>query len=156
MLADKARLPHRVLLLFALLLLAWGCLQGPPLRTEPTIGGVIIHFETLGEYPTTLRRITLTDAGGAVVWEIRANSGCRQDAPQLWKLTLKEGENKASPDGCLYGTYDVLVPAGADSFVLRAGRPYTLRAWGRGERASSLVQLSIAQAVEIPQPLSHP
>ena len=86
----------------------------------------MVDVQTLGEYPTTVDRIRLSDMKqSTIVWELVALNG---DA-QLHEFTLKAGENPTLPDSD-YGKYRVIAPEGADRFVLRRGTKYRIELWG--------------------------
>jgi hypothetical protein len=104
----------------------------PPLTISRDGGNVIVNVQTLGEYQTSVARIRLTDAGGAVVWELKARNG----APQLHRIVLTPGANKAKIEDAEYGEYDVVAPKNAGTFVLKPGQVYTIEVWGESGRAA--------------------
>ena len=100
--------------------------HAPPLHLVRAPGQILVDVQTLGEYQTTVTRVRLTDLNHAtVVWEITAGNG----GAQIHALTLKAGENLAKIDAD-FGTYRVIVPEGADRFVLRSGTKYRIELWG--------------------------
>jgi len=110
-----------------LLVIVWIALRwnAPPLRIVGSGARLTADVSTLGEYPTTVTRIRLSDARShGVVWEVSADG-----IAQLHGFTLVAGQNAArvSPD---YGSYRVITPSSADSFLLREGTEYTIELWG--------------------------
>jgi len=98
----------------ALLLIA-AC--APPLRIDQRRDRVVIDVQTLGEYPTSLRSLTLFDEQrGCVAWRV-IPSGSVFEAHTI---ELKSGENPA----LLQPDVRVLVPAGRTTFTLRPGGRY--------------------------------
>lgn len=94
----------------------------PPLEVDHQDTLVEVHFETLGEYPTSVYKVELYDEEtNRKLWSIRASQG----SPQLWGLTLALGENSALPEGVNGGTYEVLMPHDG-RFSLTQRRTYRL------------------------------
>ncbi len=87
-----------------------------------------IEVSTLGEYPTSVRRIRLSEAeSGSLVWEL--SSGPR--VPQIWDFTLRAGLNPAQLPTVFRGReYHVVAPRGRSSFLLRRNVVYRLEMWG--------------------------
>lgn len=93
----------------------------PPLRVTTQPGTVVIDMQKLGEYPSDVARLRLTDAASnRIVWEVKGRG-----EPQLGRVQLSVGENTAAIADVRHGSYDVLAPAGAG----------TLRCCGRHGRA---------------------
>src|SRR5688572_754119 len=70
------------------------CSGAPPLRVEATARGIRLDFETLGEYPTTVQSIRLTEVvTGTIVWAVQGKGEM-----QLHGVDLQEGPNPVSPD----------------------------------------------------------
>ena len=108
-----------------LLLIVTGCRSKPQLKVVTAVDSVVVDVQTLGEYPTTVTHVRLTEANGPTVWEIRAEQG----TPQIHKLTFVPGMNVATlahPDS---GQYEVIVPK-ENSFVLDPNKTYTVELWG--------------------------
>lgn len=106
-----------------------GCGSKPRLILTATPGHVIVDVQTLGEYPTTVRRIRLADGAGRTIWEIRSRRG----TPQIHTLVFAVGTNSAnlaSPDS---GEYEVITPTDASDFQLKSGTDYTVQVWGDSE-----------------------
>ena len=98
----------------------------PPLRVTMRPGAVVIDMQTLGEYPSDVARVRLTDvASNRVVWEVKG-----RDEPQLGRVQLSVGENVAAISDVRHGSYDVLAPAGSGTFKLEAGKRYVVEVWG--------------------------
>jgi hypothetical protein len=111
------------------LLAAVGCFKRPTLRLENSGSSVIVHFETLGEYPTTVRRIRLRDASsGKVIFELLTESG----TPQIYSFRLSVGENSTHVADPEHGSYRVAEPRGKNTFSLQPGVHYRLTIWGNG------------------------
>ena len=94
-------------------------------------GSVVVDAQTLGEYPTTVSRVRVTEApNGPTVWEIRA----RQGTPQIHKLAFVPGVNSvtlAHPDS---GGYEIIVPKEGSSFILKLSANYTIEMWGASDQ----------------------
>ena len=105
----------------------------PPLRVIRDGQSVIIDVQTLGVYGTSISRIRLTDATTkTVVWELASKSG----EPRIWTVKVQPGSNETRVDAEA-GTFQVLIPNTAESFVLVAGRSYVIEVWGLNGRRSS-------------------
>jgi len=84
-------------------------------------------MQTLGEYPSDVARLRLTDtASKHVVWEVKGRG-----EPQLGRVHLNVGDNAAAIADVRHGSYDVLAPAGAGTFKLEAGKRYVIEVWGK-------------------------
>lgn len=102
----------------------------PPLRVSTDGQSVLIDMQTLGEYPSDVERLRLTDATDKrVVWEVKGRG-----EPQLGSIQLRVGENAVAISDVCHGTYDVLVPGGAGTFKLEAGKRYVVEVWGKDDR----------------------
>lgn len=102
----------------------WSSL-GPPLRVVSEGQRLVVDVQTLGEYPTVLTRVRITDLKrNAVVWEVSALN----QPIDVHKFELFPGENSAKLAG-RGEEPDVLTPSGA-VFVLERDRPYRLEVWG--------------------------
>jgi hypothetical protein len=121
----------KLIVVIVLSLVAAGCRSKPPLKIAVGDGGIVVDVQTLGEYPTTVTHVRLTEANGPIVWEIRAEQG----TPQIHKLTFVPGMNSATlahPDS---GQYEVVVPKGS-SFVLDPNKTYTVELWGASDQGN--------------------
>ena len=118
----------------------------PELRAERKAHSITVHFETMGEYPTSVGRIVLKDVrSGRTVWEVRRSSGTLQ----LWKIHLQVGENPRQPEGVTGGgTFRVVVPQAASGFFLEPDTEYSLTVWSRGERTSRAANFELAPSHE--------
>ena len=105
----------------------------PSLRVIRDGQSAIIDVQTLGEYGTSISRIRLTDATTkTVVWELASKTG----EPQIWTVKVHPGSNDTHVHAEA-GTFQVLIPNTAESFVLVAGRSYVIEVWGLNGRRSS-------------------
>ena len=114
------------------LMLFTGCRSKLPVKIVMADGNVAVDVQTLGEYPTTINHVRLTEANGPTVWEIIAEQG----TPQIHKLTFVPGMNSATlahPDS---GQYEVVVPKGASSFILDPNKTYTVELWGASDQGN--------------------
>jgi hypothetical protein len=109
------------------LLIVWIALRwnAPPLRLVRSSRDIVVDVQTLGEYPTTVNRIRLSDLQSTVVWEVVTQRG----TPQIHDFALKLDDNPALLEA-QYGDYRVVTPNGADRFVLRKGVRYRIEVWG--------------------------
>jgi hypothetical protein len=126
----------RILILVSLLVAlvaAASFFKRPPLRLERSASSVIVHVETLGEYPTTVRHVQLRDdRSGKVIFELLTESG----TPQIHNFRLSIGENSARVAEPENGSYRVVEPSGKNTFSLQRGVHYRLRIWGNGSASS--------------------
>jgi len=87
---------------------------------------VSINVSTLGEYPTTITRLRLSDFNSKrVLWEVEAKDG----EAQSHGFTLHKGENATEP-ATDFGGYQVVTPSRSATFTLSSGREYKIEAWG--------------------------
>lgn len=113
-----------------------GCSRKPPIRVNNTNGGVVVDVQSLGEYPTNVKKVRLTRANtGEVVWELNANED-QGRVPQLARFPLYVGPNQAQINDVLYGTYEVVAPKNRDAFSLQRGVQYELTVWGESGRSN--------------------
>jgi len=120
-----------LVMLFAIV----GCFKRPAVKVESSGSSVIIHVETLGEYPTTIRHIRIKDTSSEkVVFELLTESG----TPQIYSFRLSPGGNSTHVIDPEHGSYRVAEPSGKDTFVLQRGVPYRLTIWGDGSRSSEV------------------
>ena len=111
-------------------------LTKPPLRVTVAVGEVIVDVKTLGEYPSSVRKLRLASLPGQeVLWEVEAEG----PVPQLWEIRLVEGENPTEIDEAVRGSYRVLEPSTSDTFFLEAGKDYRIDVWGEGPESNSEV-----------------
>jgi len=125
----KRKLAYILTFLLLVIVAGTAILGRPPLWLETSECSIVIHVETLGEYPTTVRHIQLKSvASGDVLFEVIRGSG----APQIHSFRLSIGKNQVNIADPQAGTYRVLRPAVSDSFDLRQGEKYKLTVWGNG------------------------
>ncbi len=126
----------------ASLLLATACNPGmSTLRAEHLGNSVVIHVETLGEYPTSVGRIRLTEVSSSkTIWEIQRSAG----TPQLWKFELRSGENPVIPTVVTGGgSFSVVAPIEAESFSLSIDSRYRLTVWNADESRSRTIEFEL-------------
>jgi hypothetical protein len=89
-----------------------------------------IDVSTLGEYPTSVSRIRLSERdSGKVLWELASV----QRVPQIWDFTLSMGPNSVElVDAAQNHKYRVVHPTGASSFELRRRVAYRVELWNQG------------------------
>jgi hypothetical protein len=111
------------------------------LRVEHEAGFVELNVETLGEYPTTIRRVRLSDqATGTVLWEIMATEG----TPQVHRIRLRLGPNGPKFIDADGGEYSVVVPSADTPFLLLPATTYVVEVWGeRKDRDPSVATFQI-------------
>lgn len=98
----------------------------PPLRISQQRDVIVLDMQSLGEYPTDVTRVRLTDAATQrVVWEVVGSND-----PQLGRIELRAGANPVTIEDVRHGTYRATVPAGP-VFTLARGRSYVVEVWGR-------------------------
>lgn len=95
---------------------------------------VELDFRFLGEYPTSITRLRVTDAAsGRAIWELAAEEGYLH----VWTIQLRLGANSAAAPESFNKAIRVVVPDGSESFTLSAGTEYRVEAWEkRGHRAT--------------------
>ena len=115
-----------------------------PLHVDVDGGVIRVDVQTLGENPTRVARVRLTDARtGEVVWESRA----RQPA-ELSVFEFSVGENARWIRGVPWDRYEVVTPAGP-AFRVVPGRTYVLEVWG-----SQMVMARRSSELRIPAGLA--
>jgi hypothetical protein len=121
------------LLLFSLAFAdALGFFRRPPLRLEQSGSFIIVHVETLGEYPTTVGHVQITEAAlGNVVFEVVARKEfAGKMETQIHNFRLTAGENSTRAVEPEINPYTVVVPSGKNTFTLQPGVKYRLTLWG--------------------------
>jgi hypothetical protein len=116
----------KVALMSSCLLSMAACLAVPcELKVEGK--AVRVDVSTLGEYPTSVSRIRLSEEGShTILWELA--TGTR--VPQIWGFTLREGINPVEPIDVFQGRqYRIVRPQGQSGFVLRKGVSYRIEIW---------------------------
>jgi hypothetical protein len=123
--AGNLKSAATALCIVMVLLVIWIGLRwnAPPLRLVRTGTEITVDVQTLGEYPTAVNHIRLSDVNqSAVLWEVQGDA-------QIHKFTLRMGENPASL-WADHGLYRVVTPEGVERFVLRRGTTYRIELWG--------------------------
>jgi hypothetical protein len=88
--------------------------------------GVHIHVATLGEYPTTIYRVRLTEKEtGKAIWEFRSLA----EVVQVWSIDLVIGENSAYPKGMTEEDIAVILPVKEKTVFLMTEVAYRLDIW---------------------------
>lgn len=106
------------------LIVIGGC--SPPLKIEQHSGLIKFSAATLGEYPTPVSHIRLSDlVNDKVVWELIAETG----SPQIWGFDLRLGENPPIIQNVIGGKYKILKPESKGPFTLRKDSNYKLEIW---------------------------
>lgn len=102
----------RVLPLAACILIA-SC-GGPPIKLEMSGKNIIVHLETLADYPTKIDRIVITKENHPEEKVFEASS---EDGAQIHRFVIHAGTNDFSAIQRPYsGNYRMLIPNG-NSFV---------------------------------------
>ena len=119
----------KLLLLLVVLFVMTGCV-GAPFEIKVKGRSAQVDVSTLGEYPTSVSRIRLSETDShKVVWEIVAG----KQVPQIWGLTLKVGANPAKLARIFAGReYRLVRPQKQPSFILRENVRYRLEMWNQG------------------------
>ena len=115
---------RKLLLLLGIAISVIGC-NRPPLRVVQEGVFTIIDMQTLGEYPSDVIGMRIIDVSrSAVVWEVRG-----RDVPQIGLVKLTVGENPTVPADVRHGTYEVVTPAGKETFTIAPGTHYVVEVW---------------------------
>jgi len=95
---------------------------------------LVVHFETLGEYPTFVKRIRLQNEGSHdVVFE--ALGTVRNS--QLHSITFLKGDNPVDLGMTgMESYYRIVTPIGGKSFDIQGETKYRLQVWGKSSRPS--------------------
>jgi hypothetical protein len=99
-------------------------------------GEVRLDFQSLGEYPSTVGMIRVSEsASGRVAWEVRA----RRPYPKLWGVSLRPGKNPSQLRSAGNRPYEVIVPR-TGVFILNRGVSYRVEVWAEpdGRRATAM------------------
>jgi hypothetical protein len=119
----RAQTPFRVGLLTILASIA-AVACGPHVEVKGEAGAVVVDTQFLGEYPSPVRHVRLSDSHG-IVWEIVA----KNKTPEMHWLKLRLGENPAALKD--YDDYRTVVPAIGQSFVVAPDVRYSIEVWGK-------------------------
>jgi hypothetical protein len=126
--ATGSRLRPGVCLLFVGLLLGvLGCMNGPSIRLSGGKDSFTVDVQTLGEYPTTVSRITISDSDKLTLLDLRAKEG---DA-QIRDFTLKKGENDVPAIVVEHGSLRQVTPQEGTTYFLKPNVEYTVTIWGK-------------------------
>ncbi len=110
---------HLRVLIVPLLVAACGVVH-PPVTVEHTQSGVTVHCESLGEYPSDIGRVEVTEcASGQTVWRVEPSSG---KVFQLHKFPLSAGVNSGSLP-LSWGRARTVIPS-RGVFILTRGVEY--------------------------------
>jgi hypothetical protein len=105
----------------------------PPLRISVQERCVVVDMQTLGEYPSDLARLRLTDASTKrVLWEVRG-----REEPQVGRVELYVGENPVQLGDVRHGVYDVIAPTNRSTFTLQPTTRYIIEVWGNDTKPRS-------------------
>jgi len=116
-------------LLLAIVVTIYLRLDRPYIGLQHQKNSVAIDVQTLGEYPTTVSHIRLTEvSSGKVVFEVVRDHG----TPQLHTFTLAAGDNTTDLIDPQSGDYRIATPVTDKKFSLRFGEEYKLAIWGSG------------------------
>ena len=112
--------------------------EAPPLRVSVTENYAVVDVSTLGEYPTTIKRVRLSDLNKhKVVWEVDSGGS----TVQIHGFRLANGANPVNVQ-CDYGSFRVTQPS-AENFILHGNTNYRLEVWGsEGVLSRSTVRFS--------------
>lgn len=111
----------------------------PPLRVSSEAGAVVIDMQTLGEYPSDVGRVRLTDPStNQVIWEVEG-----RDEPQLGRVRLQAGQNAAAIQDVRHGSYSVVIPSEGATFMLKPGVQYRLEVWGKDGKADTKREVEV-------------
>ncbi len=132
-------LPRNVSLLLFLLVAVSNC-SGTKFTVFVEPSKVTVDCQRLGEYPSAINRILLSERfGGKVVWDAQAASG----SPQVHFIIVRTGNNSRTLEGITAGTIEVRVPSQGD-FTLLPGVEYNLAVWGkRSEKKAADVNFAL-------------
>jgi hypothetical protein len=104
-------------------------LDRPYIQLRHENAAIVVDAQTLGEYPTTVRRIRLAEgASGKVVFELLPDGR----TPQITIFRLAVGDNSVNLVDTYYGAYKVVTPRTGNAFSLKSGEEYRLAMWGTG------------------------
>jgi hypothetical protein len=86
---------------------------------------VELDFRFLGEYPSSITRLRITEAAsGRAIWDLAAEEGYLD----VWTIQLRLGANSAAAPKSFNKAIRVIVPDGSDSFTLGADTEYRVEA----------------------------
>lgn len=99
--------------------------DAPPLKISVNGSSAVVDVSTLGEYPTTVKRVRVSDINKhKVVWELDS----QDSVPQVHEFRLSAGTNPVDVHAD-HGSFKVISPSTA-TFTLNRDTEYKLELWG--------------------------
>jgi hypothetical protein len=94
---------------------------GGGLKIDVSKGEAVVHVETLGEYPTTVRSFQVAQANhpNSPLFSIQGLDGF-----QTWNFKLHSGLNQSSLVDASHGRYKVIAPLAESGFRLSSRTNY--------------------------------
>lgn len=90
---------------------------------------MVFNVATLGEYPTTVKRIRIQEASsGKIILELATETG----TPQIHEFRLSLGDNQALVADPEHGSYHVMLPKDKGTFFLQPRVNYRVSIYGEG------------------------
>lgn len=129
--------PLSLLALVGTCLLPVACGRTPTIRIERRGDAVHVDVRTLGEYQTSVNRVTLREGPDKVIWDARSR---RATGGQIDGFELRQGENSPVLRDTQGGDFEIVVPAPRIPFLLQRGPTYSLAVCGGdgGTRCSTV------------------
>jgi hypothetical protein len=111
-----------------------GCTPRPNLRLARSGDKIVVHVETLGEYPTFVKRIRLSDEDiGSTIFEALGT----EKNSELYNITFSAGDNSIDLSVLGFDSYyRVLTPTAGKTFRVQPGKKYRLQMWGQSPHPS--------------------
>jgi hypothetical protein len=105
----------------------------PTIELETSGKNIIVHLETLADYPTRVDRIVITkeDHPDQKVFE-----AVSEDNAQIHRFLIHAGRNQFGVIQPYSGTYKMLIPNG-DSFILSPNETYRIKVCEAGKCSSA-------------------
>ena len=130
--AMVSKLIRGVVVVLAGVVLACG--SWPPLKIDVDDSGAYIDVRNLGEYGTSISRVSLKEASSSkVIWEV-----VHPNAPQIPGFRLIAGSNPVLPKHLDDFGFIVVVPSEANNFQLIRGTEYLIEVWDHQKVSSSV------------------
>ena len=111
--------------LVALIWVVWFIIDMPPLRVAAEQDEVVIDVRTLGEYSTTVSRLTISSQEDGTILDLRSVSR----TTQIGRFVLHSGHNDLNQIVVATGAFKRIHPSSGNGFTLRRGEYYRLRVW---------------------------
>jgi hypothetical protein len=105
----------------------------PVIKLEESGSNIIVHAETLSEYPTSIDRIVIAKIDPADDVAFEADG---EGSAQIRRFVIHAGSNDVDLVHAAHGTYRTLIPQGR-SFVLARNEPYQVTLCEAGRCRSS-------------------